>query len=114
MEYIKFFLKYNYDDDISYLKINRTVALCIVSIFFKNICELNMVIHKSEYTANELSTIIHNYSQYTKINKTLFKKKLDKILDEKSANEIIHLLFQNHDEIDFITLNDNINKLFIK
>ena len=114
MEYIKFFFKYKYDDDISYLKIDRAVAICIMLSFSENIYELNNVINKSEYTIDELSSIIENYSQNTKIKKMSFKKRLMKTLDTKSANEIIQILFQDKTEIDFITLSNNINNLFIE
>ena len=114
MEFIKYALKQNFDIINNNVMIDRTIAIYILSTFNENIHELNNVLYKNEYTVDELAPIIENYMKNKKINKVFFKSKLKEILDTESSNEIIANIFQNSNELDFVTLNDNINNLFIK
>lgn len=113
MKYIKYFLKTRCENT-NYMQIDRITSMCILSEFFDDICELNRIMDKQEYTIDDLVLIIEERAQYSKINKTVFKNKLKTVLDEKSTNELVEILFQDCDETDFISLNKNINELLIK
>lgn len=114
MEFIKYALKQNFDIINNDAIIDRTIVIYLLSTFYENIHELNNVLHKNEYTIDELTPIIEDYMKNKKINKVFFKSKLKEILDIESSNEIITNIFQNSNELDFVTLNNNINNLFIK